>query len=136
MSSRKTAAGKRQGPFATPVQPTPQACPRRLCTRPAGSRDRRLCLFIGVWAAFSKLPLETSAAQPTLARMAGLKENLLELIRRTSAEMPDDIHRVLVESLQAEEKRTTAEFALKTIHANIEMAARKSQPRTCAGGMP
>ncbi len=60
--------------------------------------------------------------------MAGLKENLLELIRRTSAEMPDDVHRVLTESLQAEEKRTTAEFALKTIHANIEIAARKSQP--------
>jgi fumarate hydratase, class I len=60
--------------------------------------------------------------------MAGLQENLLELIRRTSAEIPDDIQRVLLDSLQAEEKRTTAEFALKTIHANIEMARKKSQP--------
>jgi len=60
--------------------------------------------------------------------MTGLNDNLLELIRRTSAEIPDDVQRVLVEALKAEEKRTNAEFALKTIHANIEMAARKSQP--------
>jgi fumarate hydratase class I len=60
--------------------------------------------------------------------MAGLKDNLLELIRRTSAEIPDDVCRALVAALQAEEKRTTAEFALKTIHANIELAKKKSQP--------
>ena len=60
--------------------------------------------------------------------MAGLQENLLELIRRTSAEIPDDVQRVLLASLQAEEEQTTAEFALKTIQANIEMAKRKSQP--------
>ena len=60
--------------------------------------------------------------------MAGTKDNLLELIRRTSAEMPDDVSSALIEALKAEEKRTTAEFALKTIRANIELAARKSQP--------
>ena len=60
--------------------------------------------------------------------MAGLKDNLLELIRRTSAEIPDDVNRVLMEALKAEEKRTTAEFALKTIQANIELAKKKSQP--------
>jgi len=60
--------------------------------------------------------------------MAGTKDNLLELIRRTSAEMPVDVSRALIEALKAEEKRTTAEFALKTIRANIELAAKKSQP--------
>jgi len=60
--------------------------------------------------------------------MSSLKESLLELIRRTSAEMPEDVSRALIRALQQEEKRTTAEFALKTIRLNIEMAASKSQP--------
>jgi fumarate hydratase class I len=60
--------------------------------------------------------------------MSSLKENLLELIRRTSAEMPDDVSQALMRALQEEEKRTTAEFALQTIHLNMEMAASKSQP--------
>lgn len=60
--------------------------------------------------------------------MTGLKNNLLELIRRASTEMPEDVSHALIGALRAEEKRTTAEFALKTIRANIELAAKKSQP--------
>jgi fumarate hydratase class I len=60
--------------------------------------------------------------------MSTLKDNLLELIRRTSAEMPDDVSRALLDALQNEEKQTNAEFALQTIRANIELAAKKSYP--------
>ncbi len=60
--------------------------------------------------------------------MTGLANNLLELIRRTSTEMPEDVNRALLDTLKTEEKHTTAEFALKTIRANIALAAKKKQP--------
>ena len=56
------------------------------------------------------------------------QESLIELIRRTSAEIPDDVHRAIVESLEREKKGTIAESALKIIERNIELAKRKSQP--------
>ncbi len=60
--------------------------------------------------------------------MAALLESLIELIRRTSAELPDDVNAALVRSLEAEKKGTIAESALKIIERNIELAKRKSQP--------
>src|SRR4051812_32024024 len=57
-----------------------------------------------------------------------LGPSLLELIRRTSAEIPDDVQSALLQSLENEKKGTIAEAALKIIEQNIELAKRKSQP--------
>lgn len=60
--------------------------------------------------------------------MSVLQESLVELIRRASAEIPDDVNEALVLSLENEKKGTIAESALKIIERNIELARRKSQP--------
>jgi fumarate hydratase class I len=60
--------------------------------------------------------------------MQNLRASLLELIRRTSAEIPDDVQKAILDSLEKEKKGTIAESALKIIERNIEMAKQKSQP--------
>jgi fumarate hydratase class I len=60
--------------------------------------------------------------------MNGLKEVLIELIRRTSAEVPEDVYKSIIKALENEKKGTIAESALKIIDKNIELAKRKSQP--------
>src|SRR2546427_2175631 len=60
--------------------------------------------------------------------MKVLQDSLLELIRRTSAEIPDDVHKAIVESLEQEKKGTIAESAMKIIDQNIALAKNKSQP--------
>ena len=60
--------------------------------------------------------------------MSALLDSLVELIRRSSAEIPDDVNAALVRSLESEKKGTIAESALKIIEQNIELAKRKSQP--------
>src|SRR5689334_5673834 len=60
--------------------------------------------------------------------MQSLQESLLELIRRTSAEIPGDVHKAIVESLEHEKKGTIAESAMKIIDQNIALAKQKSQP--------
>lgn len=60
--------------------------------------------------------------------MTELPASLLELIRRTSAEIPDDVQRAILASLEREKKGTIAESALKIIERNIELAKQKSQP--------
>jgi fumarate hydratase class I len=60
--------------------------------------------------------------------MTGLHASLLELIRRTSAEIPDDVQKAILESLENEKKGTIAESAFKIIERNIELAKQKSQP--------
>jgi fumarate hydratase class I len=60
--------------------------------------------------------------------MNALAESLLELIRRTSAEIPEDVHQSLVAALEQEKKGTIAESALKIIERNIGLAKNKSQP--------
>lgn len=57
-----------------------------------------------------------------------LADSILELIRKTSAEIPDDVQKVILEALEREEKNTTAEYAMNIIKANIELAKKKSQP--------
>jgi fumarate hydratase class I len=57
-----------------------------------------------------------------------LQESLLELVRRTSAEIPEDIHQAILESLEREKKGTIAESAMKIIDQNIALAKQKSQP--------
>jgi len=60
--------------------------------------------------------------------MPDLRENLIELIRRTSAEIPDDVQKTLLHYLAEEEKNTIGHQALEIIQKNIEMAKNKSQP--------
>src|SRR3982751_3198578 len=57
-----------------------------------------------------------------------LSTSLLELIRRTSAEIPDDVQTALLQSLENEKKGTIAQAALQIIEQNIELAKQKSQP--------
>lgn len=60
--------------------------------------------------------------------MEQLKESLIEIIRRTSAEIPEDVHAAILRSLEQEKKGTIAESALKIIDRNIALAKSKSQP--------
>lgn len=60
--------------------------------------------------------------------MNALKDSLVELIRRTSAEIPDDVQHALLAALEREKQGTIAESALKIIERNIELAKQKSQP--------
>src|ERR1044071_8573255 len=60
--------------------------------------------------------------------MNALHDSILELIRRTSAEIPDDVQTAIVASLEREKKGTIAESAMKIIERNIELAKQKSQP--------
>jgi fumarate hydratase class I len=57
-----------------------------------------------------------------------LQDSLLELIRRASAEIPEDVHTAILDSLEREKKGTIAESAMKIIEQNIELAKNKSQP--------
>ncbi len=60
--------------------------------------------------------------------MKALPESLLELIRRTSVEIPNDVQQAILTSLAQEKKGTIAESAMKIIDRNIAMAKQKSQP--------
>src|SRR5579871_5606950 len=57
-----------------------------------------------------------------------LQDSLLELIRRTSTEIPEDVHQAILGSLEQEKKGTIAESAMKIIDQNIALARNKSQP--------
>ena len=56
--------------------------------------------------------------------MKVLQESLLELIRRASAEIPEDVHKAIVDSLEREKKGTIAESAMKIIEQNIAIEPR------------
>ena len=60
--------------------------------------------------------------------MSQLLDSLVELIRRTSAEIPDDVHKVILASLENEQKNSLAANALKIVDQNIALAKNKSQP--------
>ena len=60
--------------------------------------------------------------------MRNLKANLLELIRRTSAELPDDVFRAVDVGAKSEPAGTTGAYAMDIITKNIDLAKRKSQP--------
>ena len=57
-----------------------------------------------------------------------LCDSLLELVRRTSTEIPEDVHQAILGSLEREKKGTIAESAMKIIDQNIALARNKSQP--------
>src|SRR5205823_3938348 len=60
--------------------------------------------------------------------MNALQDSLIELIRRASAEIPDDVQKAILDSLEREKKGTIAESAMKIIDRNIQLAKQKSQP--------
>jgi fumarate hydratase, class I len=60
--------------------------------------------------------------------MNALQDSLLELVRRTSAEIPDDVHKAILDSLEREKRGTIAASAMKIIEQNIALAKNKSQP--------
>lgn len=60
--------------------------------------------------------------------MSQLQDSLVELIRRTSAEIPDDVHQAILASLENEKKSSLAANAIKIIDQNIALAKQKSQP--------
>jgi fumarate hydratase class I len=60
--------------------------------------------------------------------MNELLDSLVELIRRTSAEIPEDVNQALIQSLENEKKGTIAASTLKIIEQNIALAKKKSQP--------
>ncbi|MCK4305373.1 MAG: fumarate hydratase, partial [Candidatus Eisenbacteria sp.] len=57
-----------------------------------------------------------------------LQTSLLELVRRTSSDLPPDIEAVLRRSVRREVKGTTARYALDVIMKNIELARDNSLP--------
>jgi fumarate hydratase class I len=60
--------------------------------------------------------------------MSELLASLIELIRRTSAEIPVDVQRAILAALEGEKQGTIAADAMRIIERNIELAKRKSQP--------
>ena len=60
--------------------------------------------------------------------MDELFESVIEIVRRTSAEIPDDVQRGILGALENEKKDTVAESAMKIIERNIALAREKSQP--------
>src|SRR6266567_4680966 len=61
-------------------------------------------------------------------KMNMLHNSLLELIRRTSVEIPDDVQTAILNALKQEQAGTIAESAMKIVERNIELAKQKSQP--------
>src|ERR1039457_1145116 len=57
-----------------------------------------------------------------------LQDSLLELFRRTSAEIPEDVHKAILDSLEREKQGTIAASAMKIIEQNVALAKNKSQP--------
>ncbi len=57
-----------------------------------------------------------------------LFDMVLELIRRTSTDLPKDVRLSVTEALEKEKKETSGEYALKVIQKNIDIACGKSQP--------
>ncbi len=57
-----------------------------------------------------------------------LQSSLLDLVRKTSAELPDDVAQAILRYMRKETKGTTARYAMEVIKENIELAKRKSLP--------
>ena len=65
---------------------------------------------------------------PSSIKKTTVIDSLIELIRITSTVVPDDVQRVLRNSMTKEEPNTTASYAMGIIKDNIDLAKIKSQP--------
>ena len=72
----------------------------------------------------------TAAAQPLreVRPQSQLFESILELIRRTSTQLPDDVVRAVTGARANEEKGSNADVALNVIGCNIGLARESSLP--------
>lgn len=68
--------------------------------------------------------------------MPDLKDALVELIRRTSTDLPPDVERALREARDAEAEGSAARGALDTILKNVELAREASTPICQDTGTP
>jgi len=57
-----------------------------------------------------------------------LQASLLELVRRTSCDLPPDVEQAIQRAWRKEEKETTAKYALDVIRKNIVLARENSRP--------
>lgn len=57
-----------------------------------------------------------------------LHDSLVEIIRRTSAELPDDVFEAIEAGRKVEQQGSSAQYAMNIICDNVEIAKRKSQP--------
>ncbi|HYL82298.1 MAG TPA: fumarate hydratase, partial [Candidatus Acidoferrum sp.] len=60
--------------------------------------------------------------------MRNLKATLLELVRRTSAELPADVVQTIARYATQEHQGSNAQYAMTIIQQNIDLAQRKSAP--------
>ena len=68
--------------------------------------------------------------------MQDLTQDILELIRRTSTDLPADVEKKLRESYKQEEDGSAAQGALDTILQNVELARKNSTPICQDTGTP
>ncbi len=57
-----------------------------------------------------------------------LQSSLLELVRKTSCDLPPDVEKVLKKALRKETKGTTAQYALGVLQKNTDLARTESRP--------
>lgn len=77
------------------------------------------------------LPVKKVAAKKVAPKLDPKKqtmESIVELIRRTSTEVPDDVFNAIVAAKKQEVANTTAAYAMNIINDNIDLAKLKSQP--------
>src|SRR6476620_11730721 len=67
-------------------------------------------------------PLRDVSAQPALF------QSILELIRRTSTQLPDDVVQAITAARKTESEGSNADVALNVIGCNIGLAAQNSLP--------
>ncbi len=83
-------------------------------------------------AATKKKVIKKSVKKKAPKKAMKIKDDLLaslvELIKKTSTIIPEDVHKVILETLQREKEGTTAKYAMDIIEANIKLAETKSQP--------
>ncbi len=57
-----------------------------------------------------------------------LHDSLVEIIRKTSAELPNDVFKAVEAGRKVEEENSSAKYAMNIICDNVEIAKKKSQP--------
>ena len=79
---------------------------------------------------FSKLALTHAVLRPKKSPVKKLKESLLELIKKTSTELPKDVDNAIQKATKNEAKGTRARYAMDIVCENLRLAKEKEQP-TC-----
>lgn len=111
---------------------TKKSAPKKIAKKAVKKEKKVLAKKTAAKKATAKKAVKKPAKKIVAAKSENtnksLEASLLELIRVTSAELPDDVQKVILEALHREEKNTTAEYAMNIIKANIDLAKKKSQP--------